>query len=64
LRSFLARAIEVSPLKFDPGWDRTLDGLKALAEWQTRILQSGVLQRYMVIIFVTLAVGMGGDDLG
>jgi multicomponent Na+:H+ antiporter subunit A len=49
-----------NPLKFDPGWDRTLDGLKALAEWQTRILQSGVLQRYMVIIFATLAIGMGG----
>jgi multicomponent Na+:H+ antiporter subunit A len=59
VRSFLARAIEVSPLKFDPGWDRTLDGLKALAEWQTRILQSGVLQHYMVIIFVTLALGVG-----
>jgi multicomponent Na+:H+ antiporter subunit A len=53
-----------NPLKFDPGWDRTLDGLKALAEWQTRILQSGVLQRYMVIIFVTLADGHGRDDLG
>jgi multicomponent Na+:H+ antiporter subunit A len=60
LRSVMARAIEASPLKFDPGWDRTLDGLKALAEWQTRILQSGVLQRYMVIIFLTLAIGMGG----
>ncbi|MDG4649580.1 putative monovalent cation/H+ antiporter subunit A [Roseibacterium sp. SDUM158017] len=58
LRAVLARAIEISPLKFDPGWDRTLDGLKALAEWQTRILQSGVLQRYMVTVFVTLAVGV------
>jgi hypothetical protein len=60
IRALLARIIDGSPLKFDPGWDRTLDGLKALAEWQTRILQSGVLQRYMVIIFVTLAIGMGG----
>jgi multicomponent Na+:H+ antiporter subunit A len=59
LRSVMARAIEISPLKFDPGWDRTLDGLKALAEWQTGILQSGVLQRYMVTIFLTLAVGVG-----
>jgi multicomponent Na+:H+ antiporter subunit A len=60
LRSFLARAIAVSPIRFDPGWDRTLDGLKALAEWQTRILQSGVLQRYLVTIFLTLAVGIAG----
>ncbi len=60
LRSFLARAIEASPIRFDPGWDRTLDGLKALAEWQTGILQSGVLQRYLVTIFVTLAVAIAG----
>jgi multicomponent Na+:H+ antiporter subunit A len=59
LRAVIARAIEISPIRFDPGWDRVLDGLKAVAEWQTRILQSGVLQRYMVIIFVTLAVGVG-----
>jgi multicomponent Na+:H+ antiporter subunit A len=59
IRALLARSIEANPIKFDPGWDRTLDGLKALAEWQTRLLQSGVLQRYMVITFVTLAIGMG-----
>jgi multicomponent Na+:H+ antiporter subunit A len=60
LRAVMARAIEVSPLKFDPGWDRVLDGLKALAAWQTNILQSGVLQRYMVTIFLTLAVAVFG----
>jgi multicomponent Na+:H+ antiporter subunit A len=60
LRAVIARGIEISPLRFDPGWDRTLDGLKALAEWQTGILQSGVLQRYMVTIFATLAIGVGG----
>jgi multicomponent Na+:H+ antiporter subunit A len=59
LRRVMARAIEISPLRFDPGWDRTLDGLKALAHWQTQILQSGVLQRYMVIVFATLAAGLG-----
>jgi len=59
IRALLSRIIEANPIKFDPGWDRVLDGLKALAEWQTRLLQSGVLQRYMVITFVTLAIGMG-----
>jgi hypothetical protein len=43
IRALLARSIEANPIKFDPGWDRVLDGLKALAEWQTRLLQSGVL---------------------
>ncbi|WP_372893506.1 putative monovalent cation/H+ antiporter subunit A [Rhodosalinus sp.] len=58
LRAVMARAIEISPIRFDPAWDRVLDGLKALAAWQTGILQSGVLQRYMVTILGTLAVGL------
>ncbi|MBF9048850.1 putative monovalent cation/H+ antiporter subunit A [Roseobacter sp. HKCCD9010] len=56
LRSFLARLFEANPIKFDPGWDGVLEGLKALAAWQTRHLQSGVLQRYLFVIFATLAV--------
>ena len=59
LRTWLGRVFEANPIKFDPGWDRVLDGLKALAAWQTRILQSGVLQRYIFTVFVTLAVGVG-----
>ncbi len=59
LRDWLGRIIEANPVKFDPGWDRTLDGLKALAAWQTGILQSGVLQRYIFTVFATLAVGVG-----
>ncbi|WP_224816059.1 putative monovalent cation/H+ antiporter subunit A [Hasllibacter sp. MH4015] len=59
LRNVLSRIFAANPIKFDPGWDRTLDGLKALAGWQTRHLQSGVLQRYIFITFATFAVGMG-----
>ena len=59
LRDRLGRIIEANPVKFDPGWDRVLDGLKALAGWQTRLLQSGVLQRYILITFLTFAVGIG-----
>ncbi|PWK59118.1 putative monovalent cation/H+ antiporter subunit A [Roseicyclus mahoneyensis] len=59
LRDRLGRIIEANPVKFDAGWDRTLDGLKALAAWQTNILQSGVLQRYIFTVFATLAVGVG-----
>ena len=59
LRNWLGRVFEANPVKFDPGWDRVLDGLKALAAWQTRILQSGVLQRYIFTVFLTLAIGLG-----
>ncbi|BDW84181.1 putative monovalent cation/H+ antiporter subunit A [Roseicyclus marinus] len=59
LRGWLGRVFEANPIKFDPGWDRVLDGLKALAGWQTRLLQSGVLQRYIFTVFLTLAVGIG-----
>lgn len=59
LRDLLAAVFAANPIKFDPGWDRTLDGLKALAAWQTKHLQSGVLQRYVFITFATFAVAVG-----
>jgi multicomponent Na+:H+ antiporter subunit A len=43
----------------DIGWDRFLNGLKAFAGWQTGILQSGRLTRYMAIIFASLALVLG-----
>lgn len=42
----------------DRGWDRFLDGLKALAEWQTRHLQTGKLSHYLAVSFATLALGL------
>ncbi len=59
IRAWLIRVIDALP-KFDTGWDRFLDGLKAVAGWQTRLLQSGVLRQYMFVIFATLVVGVGG----
>ena len=59
LREALGRVFAANPIKFDPGWDRVLDGLKALAAWQTGILQSGVLQRYIFTVFATLAIAIG-----
>ena len=59
LRSWLGRVIAANPIKFDPGWDAVLDGLKALASWQTRHLQSGMLQRYLFVVFATLTLGVG-----
>jgi multicomponent Na+:H+ antiporter subunit A len=42
----------------DRGYDRVMEGLAALATWQTHILQPGLLHRYMAASFavVTLAV--------
>jgi len=59
LREMLGRIFAANPIKFDPGWDAFIEGLKALAAWQTRHLQSGVLQRYIFITFATLAIALG-----
>jgi multicomponent Na+:H+ antiporter subunit A len=58
LRAALGRAETALP-NFDRGWDSFLEGLKALAAWQTRVLQSGVLQRYIFIVFATVLLGLG-----
>ncbi|WP_371156772.1 putative monovalent cation/H+ antiporter subunit A [Jannaschia sp. 2305UL9-9] len=42
--------------RFDPGWDRLLDGVAAGARWQTRLIQTGQLRRYIFITFLTLAI--------
>ena len=55
IRAMLAAA-EARALDFDAGWDRFLDGLKAVAGWQTRILQSGYLTSYLMWIFATMSV--------
>lgn len=57
LRTVLVRIEQSLPASADEMWDRFLDGLKALAAWQTRVLQGGILRRYLFIVFATLAVG-------
>lgn len=52
-----------SRINFDAGWDRLLDGLKALAAWQTRLIQTGSLQTYMAVIFATFTVLVGATFL-
>ncbi len=50
--------------KVSPGqWYKwTLDGMMAVARWQTRILQSGYLRYYLIIVIVT-TVGLTGYTL-
>ncbi|MGX9355743.1 putative monovalent cation/H+ antiporter subunit A [Roseobacteraceae bacterium S113] len=42
----------------DRGWDSFLVGLKALAAWQTHILQTGRLTDYLLVTFSAIAGGL------
>ncbi|MEM8752434.1 MAG: hydrogen gas-evolving membrane-bound hydrogenase subunit E, partial [Pseudomonadota bacterium] len=57
LRRGLARFFDAAP-SLDLGWDRFLDGLKALAAWQTGIIQTGRLSSYLFVTFATIAAGL------
>jgi len=59
LRARIA-AIEAKSFSLDRAWDRLIDGLKALAGWQTGVLQSGILRRYLYMVFGTVLLGVGG----
>ena len=59
-RERLGRGIaRASVMSFDAGWDGFLDGLKALAAWQTQLLQGGVLRIYLRWVFATLVAAVG-----
>ncbi|SLN12378.1 Na(+)/H(+) antiporter subunit A [Pseudoruegeria aquimaris] len=62
VRRFLEAADAATP-SFDNGWDNILDALYRAAKWQTGILQSGNLQRYLFTIFATFVVAVGGTLL-
>jgi multicomponent Na+:H+ antiporter subunit A len=52
--------IEARSFSLDRGWDGWIDGLKAFAAWQTRVLQTGVLRHYLYMTFATILVALGG----
>ncbi len=61
-RDALLRAGDKAP-SFDRGWDSLLDRFKAVAAWQTRLLQSGDMRTYIYTIFATLLLAVGGTLL-
>ncbi|WP_347917046.1 putative monovalent cation/H+ antiporter subunit A [Paracoccus marcusii] len=63
IRDRLAAFEARSPIDFDAGWDRLLDGFKTFAAWQTNLIQTGSLQRYMAVMFATFVVMVGGSYL-
>jgi multicomponent Na+:H+ antiporter subunit A len=43
----------------DNGYDHVIDGLIAVGRWQTRLLQNGVLRRYLMTVLVTTIALVG-----
>ncbi len=58
LRAGLARLVDAAPT-FDKGCDAFLVGLKGFAAWQTRVIQPGILRRYIFVTFLTSVVAIG-----
>ncbi len=50
----LARLARLVPVTGDRAYDAAMLGIAALAERQTRLLQSGIQRRYLLIVFATL----------
>ncbi|MEM7024720.1 MAG: putative monovalent cation/H+ antiporter subunit A [Pseudomonadota bacterium] len=60
VRSGLDNLVARLPFSGDSVYERTLDGLKSFAAWQTRQLQHGALSRYLAVVFAVFAIGVGG----
>lgn len=57
IRAMLDRGFNAIP-NLDIKWDGFLNGLKALAAWQTRLVQNGKLSSYLFGTFLTIAAGV------
>ena len=60
LRKFLADRKWIEAWGPDAGYDHLMSGLSRLAVWQTRIVQSGSLRRYVVATFGVIAAASLG----
>ena len=54
----LADLKRLAPLSADRAYDATMDGIAAVAAWQTRRLQSGVQRHYLLVVFATLGLSL------
>ena len=46
------------PVSGDRAYDAAMDGVAAVADWQTRRLQSGVQRHYLLIVFAALGLSL------
>lgn len=56
LQELLSGLADSLPYSADRFWDRLLEALKAFAGLQTRLLQGGVLRRYLFIVFSSMVL--------
>ena len=54
----LASLKRLVPFSADRAYDATMNGIAAVAVWQTRWLQSGVQRHYLLIVFATLGLSL------
>jgi len=54
----LAGLRRLVPFTGDRAYDATMNGIAAVAAWQTRRLQSGVQRHYLLIVFATLGLSL------
>ena len=54
----LAACRRLVPFSADRAYDATMNGIAAVAAWQTRWLQSGVQRHYLLIVFATLGLSL------
>ncbi|CTQ49731.1 putative monovalent cation/H+ antiporter subunit A [Jannaschia donghaensis] len=47
--------------RFDPGWDRLMDGVAAGSKGLTGMIQTGKLRRYIFVTFLALALAMAAS---
>ena len=54
----LAADRKLAPFTGDRAYDAAMNGIAAVAAWQTRRLQSGVQRHYLLIVFATLGLSL------
>ncbi|MCG8547588.1 MAG: putative monovalent cation/H+ antiporter subunit A [Alphaproteobacteria bacterium] len=59
LRAAVAAAETRLGLSGDAAYDRCLAGLRWIAETQTRLIQGGLLRRYIAVVFAVLTLAVG-----
>ncbi len=63
LRGWLEGAFERLPITGDTAYDRCVEGMLRLAKGQTALLQSGRLRHYLLVVFATFAIAVGGTAI-
>ncbi|WP_444928474.1 hydrogen gas-evolving membrane-bound hydrogenase subunit E [Microbulbifer sp. SSSA002] len=58
IRTWLDWDFSYAPTSADLLWDKSLALLKSFAALQTRLLQHGIMRRYLSVIFITLSLAL------